>query len=581
MDKQEIIKDAERAYQFGDKQLALQLYKKLESIDEEGAVMQGLRGASGRFHEMATALNPFATEQDIENRRAEKEWITQHPAAMVGQAGADLAASIPAVMIAPEVAGTIAGSGLLSAAQNHLTTVGNIDEKNNAGIAGLIGGAAGQAIGNTVAKTVPSLYNLGKGVAGRFTEKGQEKAASRILQKVVEEQNIQPVVSRLNAASAPLPDYVPTSAEVARNGGIAALQRGIAESNPAAYSDRALSQNDAIIKALGGISKTEDDLNKAIALRGSNANAAYASAGDQAVTINSELARILSTPSVRSAQDVPISPYKMDNGVPVNNVITGQRVPNEVQVKDLHNLKINLDRDANFNPTSSADSRDQAAIISAKKQLVDLLEQQSPAYKQAREGFIADSTPINQMQIGKELINRVQPALADFGAGGRMTGATYARAIRDAKGNFVKNTNGGIDKKLSDVMSGEQMGTIKNVGKALAGRSSAESLGRGTGSNTFQNFAMDDLSSQAGLPGGVVSWLLTKPPLLKGLLKGADDEIKGKLANALLDPKYTAQLLSMPGDTMPELIKLLKNKNIRPIPGVMGANLASDYEKDY
>ena len=226
--------------------------------------------------------------------------------------------------------------------------------------------------------------------------------------------------------------------------------------------------------------------------------------------------------------------------------------PSEISYygKDLHNIQRSLGAmagDRNLDPVL------RHSIGNVHGDYRSLLEQKIPGLLDVNKKYEELSQPINQMQVGQELLDKLGGALTKHGATGSEMGNRYATALNDVKGNLVKNATGGIKKNLEDVMSPDQMGTLKNIATELAGYKNFNDLGRGAGSNTMQQFMMNGISEAAGIPSAVSGLLQVLPGvrgttgLLKSIASKAYDaperEMKGILADALLDPKETARLM--------------------------------------
>ena len=185
-------------------------------------------------------------------------------------------------------------------------------------------------------------------------------------------------------------------------------------------------------------------------------------------------------------------------------------------------------------------------LLTVKRALENQLSKVEPAFKQAEQNFAQLSQPINQMQIGQELLNRMQPALADYGALGSETAAKYAQALRNAE-QTAKTATGFKGATLERTLTPEQMGTVTSVAQDLARKTSAQNLGRGPGSDTFQKLSMANMAQQVGMPIGLVE-SVGKIPAIGGYLTRiygeADTQMQQALAKALLDPQATAKLIA-------------------------------------
>ena len=185
-------------------------------------------------------------------------------------------------------------------------------------------------------------------------------------------------------------------------------------------------------------------------------------------------------------------------------------------------------------------------LLTVKRALENQLSKVEPAFKQAEQNFAQLSQPINQMQIGQELLNRMQPALADYGALGSETAAKYAQALRNAE-QTAKTATGFKGATLERTLTPEQMGTVTSVAQDLARKTNAQNLGRGPGSDTFQKLSMANMAQQVGMPIGLVE-SVGKIPAIGGYLTRiygeADTQMQQALAKALLDPQATAKLIA-------------------------------------
>jgi hypothetical protein len=99
---------------------------------------------------------------------------------------------------------------------------------------------------------------------------------------------------------------------------------------------------------------------------------------------------------------------------------------------------------------------------------------------------------------------------------------------------------------LAGTMSPEQMATLQAIRDDLARSGVAANLGRGVGSNTFQNLAQENLMQASGVSS--LPQMLSRPIqlsnyALRALYGSANEDMKMKLARALLNPQETAGLM--------------------------------------
>lgn len=228
--------------------------------------------------------------------------------------------------------------------------------------------------------------------------------------------------------------------------------------------------------------------------------------------------------------------------------VVGRRIKGD----DLLNLKKGIDEQIkNAVPGSPL----QAELMGLKKDYMGWLDNQSAGFLEANNKFAEMSKPINQMQVGQNLLNKIEPALSSFGALGQETAARYAKALKDSLQTVKEAT--GFKQSIDKIMTPQQMETLTNVGRDLARKSNADVLGKGTGSNTFQNLAMNSLINESATPkltGATIKTidaLLSKAPfgvdLLapSNLMKGENQVLQQKLAQALLNPQEAAKLMEL------------------------------------
>jgi hypothetical protein len=132
-------------------------------------------------------------------------------------------------------------------------------------------------------------------------------------------------------------------------------------------------------------------------------------------------------------------------------------------------------------------------------------------------------------------------------------------------------------------MTPDQMSTLQAVAQDLARKANAQDLGRGVGSNTFQNFAMNSLAESSGMPSAVgglfnmIPGVGTAVNVAKAaggaLYKSKDEVMKQRMAQMLLNPQETAGLMELALAQPGKVAQLLRNPRLQALPGIMGASL--------
>ena len=440
-------------------------------------------------------------------------------------------------MVAAGSGGVTLGANMLrqglSAAAAPLLSYGSAGDR--------LKGAAWNAAG---AEIVPALGVLGKtayAAAEPFFQAGKDAIIGRALNSVAGS-DAASVVAKLRAAAPVVPGSMPTAAQVAENGGIAAMERSASAVNPTAYADRQMQQLAARRAALLNIAGSDGALEAAQDLRSQVANSTYGYARqvgpDPAAYTPAAQANIAAMqarvpPSALSyAQDIARL-----KGEPMNNstVIGGMQYTKEA-LGDLANNQ-------NNGPAMSNALTGLASDFNAG------LRQISPLHAAADDIFSEMSQPINQMAVGRALYDRAVPALGREGQAGAPvalaseTANNFANALENPA-PLVKKATNGFASSLEDVLSTDQIASLQNVRADMARAANAANLGRGVGSDTIQKLSMQNIANQSGIPSvmGAVTGVASAP--LKWVYQDANNTLASKMADALLDPQAAANYMT-------------------------------------
>jgi hypothetical protein len=233
-----------------------------------------------------------------------------------------------------------------------------------------------------------------------------------------------------------------------------------------------------------------------------------------------------------------------------NAILSGQ-VPTEISGEGLHWLKIGLDA-VKKDPANPLEGQMMRSVMNTSDKFGQWRARHIPEYAMAQDAYGFFSKPINRMELGQELAKKVNSALSDHGPYTRETAETFARALRDLDTTAQKAT-GFKGAKADQILSPVQRKALERVAEDLNRKTAADELGRGVGSNTFQNFAMNGIGEAAGIPSAVTG-LLRFLPATRALMNagqnlgghlyaGPQREMQSMLADALLDPKRAAQIM--------------------------------------
>lgn len=229
-------------------------------------------------------------------------------------------------------------------------------------------------------------------------------------------------------------------------------------------------------------------------------------------------------------------------------------------------MKLALD-DMIKDPKTAGQADTVGGLRAAQARLLDVIETLAPKYKDARTTYEAMSAPVNKMEVGQALYNKMKPELTNHGALASETAATYGTALRNAD-QTAKTATGFKGASLETVLGPQGMDTINGVAQDLARKSNAERLGRGSGSDSFQKFSMGNVVGQSGSP-RLTEALLKIPGVSKltnWAYKGSDSKIGEIIQQALLDPQTGALLMrnaATPQDRA--LAELFTNPNLQAV----------------
>lgn len=453
-----------------------------------------------------------------------------------------------------------AGTGLLAPSTSTQETASNT----------LLGGALGPLAllaGRGLAATGGAI----RGAVEPFLRSGQERIAGRTLQTFAGGSADEAAANIANAAPSVVPGVQPTAAELANNAGIAQLERTLRNNPELAqlFAERFGNNRAAMIEALRGIAGDEAQMAAAVESRDAAAQSLYGRAF-QSDRMRRELAQEaaaergavatgeavpameLATPRLRELANRPGFARAMNQArqLAANN---GVRLDDPLSsLEGLHYVKLALDDliGTASTATSNVGRNEAASLNSIKQTLLGEIESIAPLYGNARQSYAQSSVPINQMEIGQALLNRLIPALGDYGNTTRTTAASYANALRNADATAAQAT-GFTGARMANVLSPQQMEQVEGVATQLARRSNAEELGRAPGSPTTQNLVSQNLlrmiTGPLGLPENfaesTVAQTVMRP--VQFIAQQAEPRVMNALAQAVLDPAEAQRLLQL------------------------------------
>lgn len=490
-----------------------------------------------------------------------------------GKTGAIAGTVVPmlATALIPGV-NTMAGSAAVGGATGLLAPSTSTNETLTNTALGGVAGPAAIALGRAGVAAYQGL----KGLVQPLTKNGQEQIAAATLRQFARDPKSAAIA--LQNPQTFVNGSLPTVAQASGDPGLAQLERTLVN-NPETGPElaaRFAQQRAARLQAIKSIAGTDEHYNAIKRGRSVFANEDYGKAiaqgldQDMAASMGPQLKELLGRPSIKQAQSVAKS-LAAESGDVINDF--GSLKGLDYLVKALDNTISKAS-----NPGNSIGKERLRAIVQTKNDLLSVIDDIAPAYKEARENFAGMSKSINSMDVARALQKRYEPALARFGAGGREHANAYATALEGAQESVKRAT--GLDLPIERVMHPGDVTTLTNVARDLARKAATEDAGRAVGSNTAQNLAAQNLLRRTLGPTGLPqSWsestmLQTFLAPLSGIYKlgGADKKIMDRLGQASLDPADAAMLLRMPQAQIQQLQGLLDAGRYLPAPtaGLLG-----------
>ncbi len=266
----------------------------------------------------------------------------------------------------------------------------------------------------------------------------------------------QQIVNALRGQTEIVPGSIPTAGQAAAPVGAtrySALQAEVAKQLPTEYLERANQQAAARVAQIQDVGKTEAELNAATKLRSQVTDPLYTAArqAGNVVDVNPILAKIDDVIAKNPGNKELLTEFNAirgglvdANGIPRTNA---QEIASAID-----GLK-------------SALAKKENAFI--KKQLTALkndLTKAVPGYETAQQTFATMSKPINQMEVGQYLENKLTGSLSE----GKLRPGVFAGAVKEAPTTLKRVTGESRFNTLDEVLTPDQMGKVQSVIDDLA-----------------------------------------------------------------------------------------------------------------
>jgi hypothetical protein len=318
---------------------------------------------------------------------------------------------------------------------------------------------------------------------------GQERIIGGALKRSAGDKAAE-IAKALRSQGAATPGVRLSAGQVGTSEGLSALEDAITSALPSGELARMGQTNrTALADALRGIAGSPEALGAAKTARGDTAEKLYGLARTQGV----DMASLAPEAQANIAAFQQRVPEDILNRAKELAKISGVNMDNESAIQGMHWVKKAIDSKIG-QAVTSGDKELSRAYQGLQDDLIAGMGEISPAYNTARETFKTMSGPVNQMEVGQSLANKLIPATAgDVPAS--LNYSSLATAMRNPD-QIAQRATGFSGAKMGSILSPEQMGTVQGV-TSDASRI-AEALKRGSGNNsaTHRRFTQGDMLAQ-------------------------------------------------------------------------------------
>jgi hypothetical protein len=453
----------------------------------------------------AGAYNPATPNEQLASA------VTRGVTGGLTGAGIGGAASIPNAIRAAASGGTGAASAEIAKQKGYgpLVQTG----------AGLIGGLAPTAI--------EGAGRIGWNAIAPFTRSGQEGIAARIL--AANASNPDQAAQQLQNAQEVIPGSARTAGEASQDVGLLALEKGVRGRNTADFGQRISEQNAARQQALQNLAGTPADIAALQATRNAETGAMRTAALGQGGAVNT-------APIIGQIDDVLSGPIgKRDIPSAALNWVKG-KLEGETDPASLYAIRQDIN-DAMAGKLAGDAAKFRLArgqLLDVRSSLDDAIESAAPGFKAYLQRYSEMSKPIDQLKVMQEIQRRAQLSAVDVTTGQTFLGpAKFANALDS------------VVKKANVQLTPDQLEQLNAIKTDLQyGQAINSPLIKAPGSDTFQNLSIAQAIGMGGkkIPG--LSAAVAKPLDWLYRVAKTDAGVNDALAQAMLDPKIAALMLS-------------------------------------
>jgi hypothetical protein len=447
----------------------------------------------------------------------------------------------------------------------------------------------GMLMGAALPATTSLLGEVGSGIRSGIIDPlfNHDRIIGNTVLKTVGSDNAANVANGLLNVSPQTQGVNFTAAQKTLNPGLAGMEDALNSANPQGPIG-ALGQTNrnVLAGALRDIAQTPEAMAAAEEARTKATAPLYDAAALQNIPSDSTIEGILNTPAGKSAwaraQAIAANnkeTISLGSNAPPSQTSTGILGPNgapivtqtpgtsrQLSVNGLNYFKKGLD-DLITDPSSAIGKEQRNSVLGLKNDFLDWLGTKSPQYGQALDLYKTLSRPINQMQVGDYLTNKLVPPTAGD-APASLNASSLARSLQNPD-QVAQRATGFSGATLNATMTPEQLAAINGVNSDASRIAQTQTLGAGMGSPTARRLAVggyigQNLNQNAPVV-GMIGGLLGKVPLIGKLSGGVNNSIGERLQGLLAnDPESLANIImaAQKGRNTP-VANLLANPVIR------------------
>lgn len=418
-----------------------------------------------------------------------------------------------------------------------------------------IGGAAGLG-GNLVGRGLAAGYGLAKSTLQPFFKSGRQAMVNDLIAKFTPDA---PTALRNIASDAGeiVPGSLPNAAEAAQTPGLAQLVKQVQQAPgtraQADFLARTQANNAARIAAARTVSGDVGQRAFFAADRDATANQLYGAARaagiDPAKLTPDALANI-------AAFQTRLPPQVTSLAKQIATA-SGTPMTDATSLDGMHWTKMALDGLINKEAGPTGNTALLRAYTGLQKDLLAGMDALSPDYAAARNVFASMSKPINQMDVGQALTDKLIPAINDFGGTKNLKASGFTEALRHGDA-VAQRVTGMPSATIGDVLGDAHMKTLNSIGRDIARSANVVDMSAARGSDTVQNAISQNIIRSTLGPLGLPPSLsentllatLLRPAQFAGSL--AEPQVMDQLGRTLLSPQLTAEALrqaARPGST--------------------------------